>query len=381
MRQEARASARVSHPNIVALHDMGQDSELGLYLVFEHIHGITLKERLGRGPLGPEAAARLAREIGDALATAHAAGVVHRDIKPENVILSPTGGKIADFGIARVPDSTLTRDGGLLGTPAYSAPEAIAEARFSPLSDQFSMAATLYEAIAGRRAFPGDDAIAVASRISTDEPPPIAEVCGLDAHVDTVLSRGLSKNPGARFETAADFGRALAEALLLSPRTSMPTLPDSHHRARGGVDADSVGETRSTRIAVGGAAVGALIAIAGLQLSAQLRVDRASTEQSAAVPEVSASVAVGYLAETPRKRKTRSAPREVNETPGFDDSGPAIEPEMLRRDASAVREGARGAADASTSGSNLQRDAAGATKTDASMTGGIQALDPTSRRK
>ena len=91
MRQEARASARVSHPNIVSLHDMGEDPELGLCLVFEYAEGLTLKERLLRSPLGPEAAAKLAREVGDALTTAHSAGVLHRDIKPENIILTPTG--------------------------------------------------------------------------------------------------------------------------------------------------------------------------------------------------------------------------------------------------------------------------------------------------
>jgi eukaryotic-like serine/threonine-protein kinase len=191
MRHEARASARVSHPSIVALHDMGDDPELGLFLVFEYVEGVTLKDRLTRGPLGSESTAKIARAVGDALTTAHSAGVLHRDIKPENVILTKTGAKIADFGIARVPDSTLTRDGGLLGTPAYSAPEAIASGRFSQLSDQFSMAATLYEAISMRRAFPGDDAVAVATRIATEEPPRIAEVCGIDVHVDTVLMRAL----------------------------------------------------------------------------------------------------------------------------------------------------------------------------------------------
>src|ERR1700710_2341298 len=200
MRQEARASARVSHPNIVALHDMGEDPDLGLCLVFEYAEGQTLKERILRGPLGPEAAAKLAREVGDALTTAHLAGVLHRDIKPENIILTPTGAKVADFGIARVPDSTLTRDGGLLGTPAYSAPECIASGKFSPLSDQFSLAATLYEAVSGQRAFPGEDAIAVATRITTDEPPGIAEFAGVDPHVDDVLARGLAKDPSARFE-------------------------------------------------------------------------------------------------------------------------------------------------------------------------------------
>src|SRR5882724_7907554 len=184
MRQEARASARVSHPNIVALHDMGEDPELGLCLVFEYAEGQTLKERILRGPLGPEAAAKLAREVGDALTTAHLAGVLHRDIKPENIILTPTGAKVADF--------------------------------------------------------------AIATRITTDEPPGIAELSGLDAHVDEVLARGLSKLPGARFEDARAFGRALAEALWQSPRQQLQTLPDERHRTQ----APSVQESRTTRLVV-----------------------------------------------------------------------------------------------------------------------------------
>ena len=267
MRQEARASARVSHPNIVALHDMGEDPTLGLCLVFEYAEGLTLKERLLKGPLGPEAAAKLAREVGDALTTAHSAGVLHRDIKPENIILTPTGAKVADFGIARVPDSTLTRDGGLLGTPAYSAPECIASGKFSPLSDQFSLAATLYEAVSGQRAFPGEDAIAVATRITTDEPPGIAELAGLDRHVDEVLARGLAKLPSARFSDARAFGAALAEALWQSPRQQLPTLPDERHRTH----APTAQESRTTRLVIGGAAIGALLGIAGFQLIVNLR--------------------------------------------------------------------------------------------------------------
>ncbi len=283
MRQEARASARVSHPNIVALHDMGEDPTLGLCLVFEYAEGLTLKERLLKGPLGPEAAAKLAREVGDALTTAHLAGVLHRDIKPENIILTPTGAKVADFGIARVPDSTLTRDGGLLGTPAYSAPECIETGRFSPLSDQFSLAATLYEAVSGQRAFPGEDAIAVATRITNDEPPGIAELAGLDPHVDDVLARGLSKDPHARYEDARAFGAALAEALWQSPRRQLATLPDERHRTH----APSPHETRTARLVIGGAAIGALLGIAGFQLSIGLRDGEHSAE--ARVEQVTAA--------------------------------------------------------------------------------------------
>jgi serine/threonine protein kinase len=257
MRQEARASARVSHPNIVALYDMGEDAGHGLFLVFEYVEGWSLKEKLTRGPIGLDAAVRLAVELGSALATAHAAGVLHRDIKPENIILARTGAKIADFGIARVPDSTLTRGGKLLGTPAYSAPEAVAHGTFSSASDQFSMAATLYEAISLRRAFPGEDAVTVATRITTDQPAPVAELCSLDPHVDAVLFRALSKDPSARFTSCDDFGRALAEALKLAPRTRMNTLPDIYHQRSRRAGAPS----RTVWVALGSALLGALVTV------------------------------------------------------------------------------------------------------------------------
>ena len=262
MRQEARASARISHPNIVALYDMGQDSRLGLYLVFEYIDGITLKDRIARGFLGPQAVAQLALELGGALATAHGAGVLHRDIKPENVILAPTGAKIADFGIARIPESTLTRDGRLLGTPAYSSPESISHGTFSAKSDQFSLAVTLYEALSMHRAFPGDDAIAVAARITAELPPAIAEVCGLDARVDIVLMRAMSRDPRNRFDSCLDFGQALAEALRHEAEQP-PAVHSSPLRPQPDLDAGP----RPLRLAVGAAATGAILAVAALQLT------------------------------------------------------------------------------------------------------------------
>jgi serine/threonine protein kinase len=230
MEQEAKAAARVSHPNLVALHDMGRDPIAGLFLVFEYVEGETLEARLQRGPLPAFEAARLSRQLGGALSAAHAAQIVHRDIKPENVLLGRTGAKIADFGIARLPDSTLTHPGGLFGTPAYSAPEAIDASGFSSQSDQFSMACTLFEAISARRAFPGDDAALVAGLVQTSEPAPLARLYRLDAHVDTVLARAFSKHPSSRYPSCEEFGNALADALEASSRAAMITEPDGFHR-------------------------------------------------------------------------------------------------------------------------------------------------------
>jgi serine/threonine protein kinase len=229
MRQEARAAAALGHPHMVTLHDMGEAPEVGLYLVFEYVEGPTLRERLGDGPLPPAQIARMALELGEALTHAHEAGVVHRDVKPENVLLAKTGAKVTDFGIARIPDSTLTRAGAVLGTPAYSAPEALASAEFSPLSDQFSLAATLYEALSGVRAFPGEEMIGVATRVATEAPAPLGTTAAARslaarplARVEAVLQRGLAKDPAKRFPSAIALGEAFAAAL--DPEITTPSF-------------------------------------------------------------------------------------------------------------------------------------------------------------
>ena len=217
MRQEARAAAALSHPGIVTLHDMGEDDAVGLYLVFEHIEGPTLRERLAQGgPLPPAEAAILARTLGSALAHVHAAAVLHRDVKPENVMLAcGTGPKLTDLGIARLPDSTLTRTTVVLGTPAYAAPEALSSGAFGPRSDQFSLAATLYEALTGVRAFPGDDALAGSPR---GERPPRA--CDSDrAGAARVRGARPDPRPGARLRRRRGT-RAASSSATCSRRTS-----------------------------------------------------------------------------------------------------------------------------------------------------------------
>jgi len=280
MRQEARASARVSHPNIVALFDMGEDEKYGLYLVFEYVHGPTLKDRISSARVDVAAAARLARELGGALSTAHAAGVLHRDIKPENVILSPTGGKIADFGIARLPESTLTRDGRLLGTPAYSSPEAIANGVFSAQSDQFSFAATLYEALSQCRAFPGDDAVQVATLITTTHALPIAARCGFDGMVDDVLQRAMHRNPSARFASCAEFGNALARAL--GGELPVPEVEPPRDRSAQSVGYCGQVGSRTLRVVAGAGTLGALLMAALLQLTRGCQVESAASHADTA---------------------------------------------------------------------------------------------------
>ncbi|MBK8170920.1 MAG: serine/threonine protein kinase [Sandaracinaceae bacterium] len=220
-KNEARAAARLSHPSIVSVYDVGEDPGVGPYLVFEYVSGSTLKEVLqSRGPLGPIDAIALAENVARAIDTAHAAGVIHRDIKPDNLLVTSEGQtKLADFGVARVPNAALTREGQFLGTPCYAAPETLAGGTYGPSSDIFSFAAVLYEAISGVRAFPGDDALSVAQKVLHDEPRPPGEVArsvNIPAQVDAVIMRGLSKDPATRTKSATELARALRNAYVAS---------------------------------------------------------------------------------------------------------------------------------------------------------------------
>jgi hypothetical protein len=334
MRHEARAAARVTHPNLVILHDMGEDDVLGLYLVFEFLDGPTLKQRIHEGRLPARHVARIARELGAALTFAHERGVLHRDVKPENVLLTETGAKLADFGIARVPDSTLTRTEGLLGTPAYSAPETFQEATFSPASDQFSLAATLYEALSGRRAFPGDDALTVANRIANVPPATFAEELGYRRRLDEVLARGMARSPDARFATCRDLGIAVVEAI--SPRQARrgeredASDDDAGDASTARLDGPSVrelapAERRRTHLAIGALAV---LLVGGVAARAWL----GGGNPAQAVATSSASTSVEPLrsgapqrpaAPSKRPRPAPSAPSRVDAGYGGGSPGPS----------------------------------------------------------
>jgi serine/threonine-protein kinase len=200
----------------------------------------------------------------------------------------------------------------------------------------------LYEAISQSRAFAGEDAMAVASRIATEEASPIAAACGLSPHVDRVLLRGMSKDLTERYESAREFGNALAEALELVPRSSLPTLPDERHS----VSYRALqGEAKGARSAIGGAAVGALLGIAAMQLTSGLR----RAENPDLLPETenvapAASVAYGFLAESP-KPHSKPAPSAKpaaarNERTSTLDAGAASAPRGIDSAAPALDGGA-----------------------------------------
>ncbi|RLB40568.1 MAG: hypothetical protein DRH30_08270 [Deltaproteobacteria bacterium] len=214
---EARAAALLQHPNIVQIFDVGDDPKVGPYLVFEYVRGHTLKEELKKeGCLSRDHLLDVAQQVGDALATAHLAGVIHRDLKPENLLITNNGQvKLADFGIARVPNADLTKEGQFLGTPCYAAPETLRSGEYSEQSDLFSFGAVIYEAVCGERAFPGMEAMAVAHQVMNRDPVPPSEAnrgAAIPPAVDATILRALRKKPSDRYASARTFVSALREA-------------------------------------------------------------------------------------------------------------------------------------------------------------------------
>jgi serine/threonine-protein kinase len=210
---EARVAAALSHPGIVVVHDVGRDPESGtLFIALEYLEGETLGDLAKKSaPLDWRAALGLVAKIGDALAHAHAQGVVHRDIKPANIMVLPSGDpKIMDFGIAKVPTSQLTATGEFFGTPSYMSPEQARGAKVDGRSDLFSLGSILYLLLTGRQAFPGNNVAAILLSLSSEQPPaPSSLVPGIPRSVDAIVARLLAKESSERYAT----GKAAADAM------------------------------------------------------------------------------------------------------------------------------------------------------------------------
>jgi Tol biopolymer transport system component len=219
--REARAISRLSHPNICALHDIGQEGGVH-FLVLEYLEGETLARRLERGPLPLPEALRVAEEVAGALAWAHQHGIVHRDVKPANIMIGRHGSKLLDFGIARmtvaVPDACestitpapVTTPGALLGTAPYMAPEQVEGLPADSRSDVFALGVVLYEMVTGRRPFAGATLAALAAAILSSEPPPVRDSRpAAPAAFDRILRACLAKQPEARWQSAQDLQLAL----------------------------------------------------------------------------------------------------------------------------------------------------------------------------
>ncbi len=215
--REARATAAVTHDNVIAIHAV-EDAGPVPYLVMQFVEGCTLQQKLDRaGPLPVQEILRLGIGIADGLAAAHRHGLVHRDVKPANVLLenSVERVKITDFGLARAADdASLTRSGVIAGTPAYMSPEQADGGRLDHRSDLFSLGSVLYALCTGHAPFRVDTAMAVLRRVCDDTPRPIREINPeIPEWLADLVAKLQAKDPGQRFATAAEVAALLSRRL------------------------------------------------------------------------------------------------------------------------------------------------------------------------
>jgi serine/threonine-protein kinase len=224
MLQEARAAASIGHPAIIQVFDFGFSEFGDPFIVMELLRGESLAEAIHRrGKLRPSRAVQTLLPIVDALAAAHERGIVHRDLKPENIFLSrPPGNrlqpKVLDFGIAKLEQrgaERITRDGAVIGSPAYMAPEQLrGDPGVDARADVWSLSVVLYQMITGKRPFEGESYHASMWNVIHSEPKPIAEYQIADEGLWRIISRGLVKDANARYQSMRALGRELAEWLI-----------------------------------------------------------------------------------------------------------------------------------------------------------------------
>ncbi len=213
LEREAKTVSALNHPNICTLYDLGREDGLD-YLVMEYLEGETLAEQLEAGPLPIDRVLSLGAEVASALDAAHRQGIVHRDLKPGNVMLTRTGAKLLDFGLAKMRGGTrLTRTGTAMGTLAYMPPEQVLGKPVDQRADLWALGVVLWEMLTGRRGFAGDNEGAVVHAVLNRVPEPASSIRpGLPPGLDAVLERALAKDPEARYATAAELLADLAAA-------------------------------------------------------------------------------------------------------------------------------------------------------------------------
>ena len=246
--REARTVARLEHPHIVPIYKVGGYKNEVLYIIMRCIDGPSLRRLLEtHHRLSVRNSARIARQVADALAYAHRAGVVHRDIKPDNILVDAAGHVlVTDFGIAKATEvaagSPLTTEGMVIGTPQYMSPEQATGERTDSRSDLYSLGIVLYHMLAGEPPFDGESAQSILMKQATVTPTPIQRIRrDVPAALATLLELLLAKDPDARLSTAEQLSRALLDAVPAAARDRVET--------RRGLGAAAIASLRRVRVA------------------------------------------------------------------------------------------------------------------------------------
>ncbi|MBN3510939.1 serine/threonine-protein kinase [Mycolicibacterium nivoides] len=223
---EARAAAALNHPNIVAVHDSGEDNGTP-YIVMERLPGPTLADEIEAGPLSADRVRWVLSDLLGALTAAHEAGILHRDIKPGNVLITASGtAKLADFGIAKTDGAAHTRVGMVFGTANYLSPQRITGRPASPSDDLYALGVLGYEALTRRLPFERDNPVATMRAVLEDPLMPIGMLRpDVDPALIQVLERAMSRDPAYRFANAAAMRAALHAAPPTRPATLMLPAP------------------------------------------------------------------------------------------------------------------------------------------------------------
>ena len=213
--REARAAGHLNHPNIIAVHDIGQEGDTA-YIVMEFVEGRTLDDMLAESaPLPVDLSLRILADAARALDHAHARGILHRDVKPANIMVQPDGGvKIADFGVAKLAwTKTITETGMIVGSPHFMAPEQLRGEPVSAKTDQFALAGVAYTVLTGRKPFDADTVASLFAKILREDPVPVETLTpGLEPGVGRVLHKAMAKAPADRFASCTEFVESLKSA-------------------------------------------------------------------------------------------------------------------------------------------------------------------------
>jgi eukaryotic-like serine/threonine-protein kinase len=266
-RREARSAARLSHPNVVAVFDQGEDGG-NMFLAMEYVPGLTLREVMeAEGPLTPRAALDIMDSVLQALASAHRAGIIHRDVKPENVILREDGTvKVADFGLARAvtTQTTTAQSGMLLGTVAYLSPEQVERGIADARSDVYAAGLILFEMLTGSKAFTGDTPIHVAyQHVHGSVPSPSSRVPSVPAELDALVALATSRDPDQRPADADAFLAQVRQTRQQLSPTELDRRPEGASAAAGGASTVPVARTTALPFGQGPDSPGGAAAAAG----------------------------------------------------------------------------------------------------------------------